>query len=111
MYPFLLGLHNILRWVVVVLAIYALYRSFTGLFSSKAWGSADRKAGMFLSMSLDIQFLVGLILYFVFSPLSKAFLANVGEAHERCQTALLRHGARSIHAGSRSAGTYRQQRR
>lgn len=80
MYPFLLALHNILRWVVVITALYALFRSLSGFLGNNSWTGADRKAGMFFSMSLDVQLLVGLILYFIFSPLSKQFLANMGDA-------------------------------
>lgn len=80
MYNFILALHNIFRWVVVITALYALLRSFSGFLGNNPWTNADRKAGMFFSMSMDVQFLVGLVLYFIFSPLSKQFLANVGDA-------------------------------
>ena len=73
MYEFTLILHNLMRWVVVVLAIFALVRIYMGLFSKRDWNETDRKALSFYSISLDIQLLLGLLLYFVVSP----FMANI----------------------------------
>jgi hypothetical protein len=66
LYTLTLAGHNIMRWVVLVLAIYALYRVFAGLFGKKEWGEADRKALSFYAIGMDVQLLLGLLLYFVF---------------------------------------------
>ena len=66
LYTLTLAGHNIMRWVVLVLAIYALYRVFAGLFGKKEWGDADRKALSFYAIGMDVQLLLGLLLYFVF---------------------------------------------
>lgn len=74
MYDTGLFIHNILRWVVVILGALAVLRAFIGWFGKQAWIPADRKIGSFFAMSVDIQVLVGLVLYLVFSPLGlKAF--------------------------------------
>jgi nitrogen fixation/metabolism regulation signal transduction histidine kinase len=65
LYTLTLAAHNITRWVVLVLAIYALYRVFAGLFGKKEWSEADRKALSFYAISMDVQLLLGLLLYFV----------------------------------------------
>jgi hypothetical protein len=65
LYTLTLAAHNITRWVVLVLAIYALYRVFAGLFGKKEWSDADRKALSFYAISMDVQLLLGLLLYFV----------------------------------------------
>ena len=65
LYTLTLAGHNIMRWVVLILAIYALYRVYAGLFGKKDWGEADRKALSFYTISMDIQLLLGLLLYFV----------------------------------------------
>jgi hypothetical protein len=65
LYTLTLAAHNITRWVVLVLAIYALYRMFAGLFGKKEWSDADRKALSFYAISMDVQLLLGLLLYFV----------------------------------------------
>ena len=66
LYTLTLAAHNIMRWVVLIVAVYALYRVFAGLFGKKAWGEADRKALSFYAISMDVQLLLGLLLYFVF---------------------------------------------
>ncbi len=70
MFGFILAVHNILRWIVLILLVVALVRAFWGWFGKREWTSTDRKVGMFYSVSLDIQLLLGLILYFVLSPLT-----------------------------------------
>ncbi len=65
LYTLTLATHNIMRWVVLILAIYALYRVFAGLFGKKEWSEADRKALSFYAIGMDVQLLLGLLLYFV----------------------------------------------
>jgi Na+-driven multidrug efflux pump len=77
MYPFLLAIHNLLRWVVVVLMILTLVRAYRGWLGKRDWTSADRRSGVFLSVSLDIQLLIGLLLYVVYSPITRLFMRDV----------------------------------
>ena len=58
----LLALHNLVRWVVIVLAILALVRAYRGWLSSQAWSSRDRQVGVFFTSALDTQMLLGLLL-------------------------------------------------
>jgi uncharacterized membrane protein YozB (DUF420 family) len=74
MYVALLALHNILRWVVVVLAVLALVRAYRGWLGKRDWMPVDRKVGSFFAISMDIQLLLGLILYFFLSPLTRPVL-------------------------------------
>lgn len=67
LYGVLLALHNILRWVVVITAGLALYRAYRGLATKSEWNATDRKAGVFFGVSMDIQLLLGLILYLFLS--------------------------------------------
>lgn len=60
---FVLILHNIMRWVVVLLAIYALVRMYKGVFGNGEFVEGDRKALSWFSISLDVQLLLGLVLY------------------------------------------------
>ena len=80
MYPIILAAHNILRWFVVVLAILALVRAYRGWLGKREWGSADRRAGVFFTSAMDIQLLLGLLLYIFFSPITKAALSDLGAA-------------------------------
>ena len=78
LYTLTLATHNIMRWVVLILAIYALYRVFAGLFGKKEWGEADRKALSFYAISMDVQLLLGLLLYFVFGGWFGMDSSNMG---------------------------------
>ena len=78
MYSVVLAIHNILRWVVLIVALVAVVRAYMGWFGKKEWTPADRKLGMFVGMSIDIQLLVGLLLYIFFSPLTRAVFQDFG---------------------------------
>lgn len=80
MYPVILALHNIVRWIVVVAAVLALVRAYRGLLMKGDWGSADRRAGLFFTSAMDVQLLLGLLLYVFFSPITRTALSNLGAA-------------------------------
>ena len=80
MFGFILAVHNILRWIVLILLVIALVRAFWGWFGKREWTPTDRKVGMFYSVSLDIQLLLGLLLYFVLSPITKIAFSDFGAA-------------------------------
>jgi len=76
MYDFILAVHNILRWVILILAIVALVRAYWGWFGKRDWTATDSKVGSFYSISLDVQLLLGLVLYFALSPIVSKNLSN-----------------------------------
>jgi hypothetical protein len=80
MYPFMLTLHSILRWVVLILAIVAFVRALIGWFGNKEWTALDNRLGMLLSAGMDLQVLLGFILYIFLSPFTTAALKNLGAA-------------------------------
>lgn len=80
MYPFLLTTHNLLRWVVLIVGVYALVRAISGISSKRRFEAADRKAGSLFTIVLDIQLLIGLLLYGVFSPVTREAFADMGTA-------------------------------
>jgi len=67
-----------MRWVVLLLAIYALYRVYAGLFGKKEWSDADRKALSFYAIGMDVQLLLGLLLYFVLGPWFSMMTSGMG---------------------------------
>jgi len=79
-YSFLLSAHNIVRWVVVALAVWTLVSAYTGLLQTRPWTETDRKSGSFFTISMDIQLVIGLLLYFVFGPWARAILSDFGAA-------------------------------
>ena len=80
MYTFILALHNIMRWVALILVAVATIRALIGLFGNREWSETDRRIGSFSAISVDIQLLLGLILYFVVSPITKVALQDFGAA-------------------------------
>jgi hypothetical protein len=65
MYTGLVHLHNFLRWVILLLLIVAIIRHLKGMTGNKPFTNGDRKTGLFLMISTHIQFLIGIIQYFV----------------------------------------------
>lgn len=80
MYSLLLFLHSWLRWIVLVTGVYAAARAFSGTNGNRAWTPADARPGLFFIISLDLQLLIGLSLYLVFSPTVQAAFGNIGAA-------------------------------
>ncbi len=75
----LLGIHSVTRWLILLFGIWAVIRAVMGVSGKSAYTAADTKAGLFFMIFLDIQFLLGIILFFV-SPLIKAALGDMGAA-------------------------------
>jgi uncharacterized membrane protein len=68
MYEALKIVHSLLRYALVFAAIYAIYRAVSGLQNKTPYTSADNKASVFLIAFVHTQLVLGLLLYFVFSP-------------------------------------------
>lgn len=80
LYSVVLTIHSILRWVVILTALFALIRALTGLSFKRGWMEMDNRAGLFYASAMDLQLLVGLILYFFLSPTTTQALQNFGAA-------------------------------
>lgn len=64
-YTVVLAIHNIVRWIVIILAILALARAYIGWLGRKNWTGTDRMVGVLFTSMMDLQLLLGLILFFV----------------------------------------------
>lgn len=80
MYPIVLAVHNIIRWVVVIIGVIAVARALVGLYRKRDWGSTDRILGVIYTSTMDIQLLLGLILYVFLSPTTKGMFQNLSQA-------------------------------
>lgn len=78
-YVFLTGFHNLLRWLVVIGGVLAFAVMLTGLLGGRRFGPGDRRAGLIYTAVIDLQLLVGLLLFFV-SPLTSGAMQNMGVA-------------------------------
>lgn len=83
MYNILLHAHSGLRWIVLILAVYAAIKYLSGWLGNKEFNSSDNKLGLYYMISMDIQLLVGLLLYFIFSPLTNSFHINMSDTVSR----------------------------
>ncbi len=79
MYEFLLGLHSILRWVVLIAGVLAVVWAVRGWRGGQAWTALDNRLGLVFTSVLDVQVLVGVILYVV-SPLIQRVFQDFGAA-------------------------------
>lgn len=71
--------HSLLRWLVILSCAWALLRVWSGFFSKAQWTDKDRKSGLIFTSILNVQFVVGLVLYFL-SPLTRSAMENFGAA-------------------------------
>jgi hypothetical protein len=78
MYTTVLTVHSWIRWIALVAGVGATMAAIRGKVEGVT-SLADRW-GLFAMMALDIQMLLGLLLYFVLSPNMQAILNNLGGA-------------------------------
>lgn len=110
LYPHLLGFHGLFRWIVLAAAVAAIFVAFSGWSGAKPPSANLRRFSVIFVIAMDIEFLVGLLLYFGASPtLRSAFLthsalmllavvcAHVGGALSRkARTDLMKYRAAAI---------------
>ncbi len=80
MYTGFLHLHGGLRWLVLLILLVVIFKYLTGWLSNASWKKADNILGIVLTSLMDIQLLVGLVLYFFLSPITKTAFQDVGAA-------------------------------
>jgi hypothetical protein len=77
-YALTLLCHSYLRWIITVLALFLIARAAAGMSRASDWSRLDERLHMALIASVDTQFMLGLWLYFVASPIPDAFLVDIG---------------------------------
>lgn len=60
----LLVTHNLLRWLILIFGIWTVMSALSGLAGKREFTSSDSRSNFFFMLSMDIQLLVGLGLYF-----------------------------------------------
>jgi hypothetical protein len=75
----LITAHNLLRWVVLLTAAWALLRAYWGWLGRRPYTPVDRQSGLFFSIFLDLQVMLGIILA-ILSPYVRLAFANFGNA-------------------------------
>jgi hypothetical protein len=77
MYPLLLVVHSVLRWAVLAAGGAAVLRAVGG---KRSWSASDDRAGLWFVVAMDLQFLLGLLLYVGVSPMTRVAFADFGAA-------------------------------
>jgi len=80
MYASVLWLHSWLRWAVLLTGLVAWLRAIGGKTARRPWTPQDELWGLLLTISVDLQFLVGLVLYLFLSPITRLGLRNFAAA-------------------------------
>ena len=80
MYDAALHAHSWLRWFVLLVGLLAIARAIIGRSSGRPWSRADDRLGAAFVGLLDLQLLIGLVLYFALSPITKEGMRDIGGA-------------------------------
>jgi hypothetical protein len=64
-YSFVLQLHSIFRYVVVVLVLLAIIQALLGWLGKRPYTPLNKKVNLFAMISAHTQLLIGIVLYFV----------------------------------------------
>ena len=84
-YGLVLAIHSTLRWAVLGAGLVATAAAWADRFGSKSWTDTTAAAGRAFAVAMDLQFVVGLVLYLVLSPTVAAGLGNVSGAMNDAQ--------------------------
>jgi hypothetical protein len=77
-YSTVLAIHSWVRWAVLLTALAAVGRA--AMAGGRPWTRTDDRAGRLFSITLDIQFLLGILLYFALSPFTRQAMQDFGLA-------------------------------
>jgi hypothetical protein len=75
----LLHLHNATRWLVLIAGVAAVALALVGLVTRRPWTGASRGASLAYVISLDVQLVLGVLLY-ALSPIVRGAMGDVGAA-------------------------------
>ncbi len=85
-YSYLLAVHSIFRWLVLVSLVFTIFRSFQGWRCGRDFTKTDNAARHWTATIAHIQLVLGIILYSQ-SPVVKYFWTNLKEAKHNLDSA------------------------
>jgi hypothetical protein len=80
LYATVLVVHSYLRWLVILAGLMAVGRALAGTFGRKPWTPADDRAGFWFVTALDLQVLLGVLMYVFLSPFTHQAFGDFGAA-------------------------------
>ena len=78
MYSIILLLHSWLRWAVLLAGFVVVARALAR--GGRPWTPTDERAGSWFVITLDLQLLLGALLYFALSPITRQAFDDFGAA-------------------------------
>jgi len=80
MYDLVLLVHSWLRWLVLLAAVAAVIRAIGGVNTRRPWTPLDNRGGLWLTAVLDLQMVLGLVLYGFLSPVTRSGFIDMAAA-------------------------------
>ncbi len=80
MYEIALLFHSYIRWLVLLFMIFAVIWAWWGYIRKRNWTVWDTRFGAGFAIVITIQFMFGLILYFIPNGIAQAALQDMGQA-------------------------------
>lgn len=80
LYAVVLLIHSYLRWGVILAGLLAVGRAVSGSSGRKPWTPADDRAGFWFVTVVDLQLLLGILLYGFLSPVTRQAFGDFGAA-------------------------------
>lgn len=72
------NVHSWTRWLVLLLALVVIFKAISGWLGKKSFTKQDNILGASFVGSMHLQLLLGLLLYFVFSPMGLNAISTMG---------------------------------
>lgn len=79
MYPTLIFLHSVFRWLVLISLLFAIYRAYKGYSKGMPFSKTDNASRHWTATIAHIQLMIGMLLY-IKSPLVQYFWKNMSTA-------------------------------
>jgi hypothetical protein len=75
-YSLVLAFHSLVRWLVLLFGLLAALRGLHGWFRRLPWTPTDERVGFWAVMAMDVQALLGILLYVSRGGVTGAIFAN-----------------------------------
>ncbi len=79
-YNIFLYLHSWIRWIIIIVAIIALVKAYSGWFGNKPYTKGDNGISAAFMGTMHLNLLIGLVLYFFLSPVVQSAFSDFGAA-------------------------------
>lgn len=76
MYQAVLTLHSWMRWLILVAGIILVVRGWIGWQKARPWTDLEERLARLFPILVDVQLLLGLLLFFVLSPNTSGILSR-----------------------------------